>query len=119
MKKLFEEKGRGVEEKTFSDGRRRSYQTNDFRSKSDTLSGFVTGDFKEEDTSDRISSHRSYNNDSKNIKEILSENCTEGGSIHDSISTRGSRRMYKERLYQYDNVFSPSNKSDESTGTLN
>lgn len=115
VKKLFEEKGRGVEEKTFSDGRRRSYQTNDFRSKSDTLSGFVTGDFKEEDTSDRISSHRSYNNDSKNIKEILSENCTEGGSIHDSISTRGSRRMYKERLYQYDNVFSPSNKSDEST----
>jgi len=118
VKKLFEEKGRGVDERKFTDGRRRSYNTNDFKSKSDTLSGFVTGDFKEEDTSDRRrTSIRSYKNESNNIKEILSENCTEDlSSSHDSNSTKtGSRRMYKEHLYQYDNVFSPSENSDSTS----
>jgi len=112
VKKLIEEKGIGVDESIQSDGRRRSYNTIDFKSKSDTLSGFLSGEIKEEFSKNEKITNKIFKkdrNDSKNISEIFSGNNLDlasnhgsnGGSSHSSKT----KRMFRERLYQSDNIF--------------
>jgi len=121
VKKLLEDNGIGVDEKIQHDGRRRSYNTLDFRNKSDTLSGFVSGDIKEEYSMNERKSNKNIiknRNESKNINGILCENdLTDDVSNRDSnrnssISSR-TRRLFKEHLYQNDNIFSNSYKTTD------
>jgi len=114
VKKLLEEEGQGVEEYIKHDGRRRTYNTMDFRSKSDTLCDFVSGGIKEEYLNEKNTNkiNKKYRNDSKNINEILTESNTDIASNKSSTVNSGSRRMFKEYLYQGDNVF--SNESDRT-----
>ncbi|ORX43364.1 hypothetical protein BCR36DRAFT_303842, partial [Piromyces finnis] len=118
VKKLFEEKGFGVEEVVEYDGRRRSYNNIDFKNKSDTLSGFVSGGIKEEYTRNEKITNKNYKkdkNESKNINEILTESNTDISlSKYSNSISSGSKRMFKEYLFNSNNVFSPSGDSENT-----
>jgi len=124
IKKLFEDDGLGVDERSLYDGRRRSYNTLDFKNKSDTLSGFISGDIKEEYSMNERVSNKSIiknRNESKNIDGILYDNVladdvsNQDSNRNSSISSMSSktRKLFKEHLYQNDNIFSSSCKTTD------
>jgi len=99
----------------------------DFKNKSDTLSGFISGDIKEEYSMNERVSNKSIiknRNESKNIDGILYDNVladdvsNQDSNRNSSISSMSSktRKLFKEHLYQNDNIFSSSCKTTDDLG---